>query len=60
MSSAFPPSSLTDRGHSLRSLFPPPAALPSLPITGEELMAFVNAKSEPEEGIVADEEDFEA
>ncbi len=29
-------------------------------ITGEELMAFVNAKNEPEEGIVADEEDFEA
>ena len=26
------PSSSADRGHSLRSLYPPPAALPSLPI----------------------------
>ena len=26
------PSSLADRGHALRSLFPPPAALPSLPL----------------------------
>ena len=25
------PSSSADRGHSLRSLYPPPAALPSLP-----------------------------
>ena len=25
----------TDRGHSLRSLLPPPAALPSLPLGGD-------------------------
>jgi len=28
------PSSSADRCHSLRSLYPPPAALPSLPIAG--------------------------
>ena len=28
------PSSLADRCHSLRSLLPPPAALPSLPLRG--------------------------
>ena len=32
LSLARTPASLTDRSHSLRSLLPPPAALPSLPV----------------------------
>ena len=33
----------TDRGHSLRSLHPPPAALPSLPIAGPVIVYGVSA-----------------
>ena len=37
------PSSLADRCHSLRSLLPPPAALPSLPIAGPVIVYGVSA-----------------
>ena len=33
----------TDRCHSLRSLYPPPAALPSLPIAGPVIVYGVSA-----------------
>ena len=36
-------SSSADRGHSLRSLHPPPAALPSLPIAGPVIVYGVSA-----------------
>ena len=35
--------SAADRGHSLRSLHPPPAALPSLPIAGPVIVYGVSA-----------------
>ena len=43
-----------DRGHSLRSLLPPPAALPSLPSSFHISFSFYSSKSLPLEGKVAE------